>query len=412
MTTPKHNDWWARDDLGYGAGGLALAGCRLDELARKARKPIFAYSAPRLFDNLSRVAGAMASRPMDFRMFYAMKANRYPPLLKFLRRLNLCGVDVCSPGELRWARKMGFKELEISYTGTSVSDADLEVLGSHPRVWFNADSLSAIRRIGERCPGREIGIRVNPGVGLGYRQNHLLEYAGKHPTKFGIYRSRFLEALALARKYRLRVVGVHFHCGCGYLNPQLPALEAVLESCRWFLRRVPDLRYVNIGGGLGIPLAAEDEPLDLEIWSGIVAWHLAEYGAQIWVEPGDYIVKDSGVLVLQVNTVEKKQGVVFVGVNGGFNLHVEPAFYHLPLQVVPCREPETARRTKVTIAGNINEALDVLAANVDLPPVREGDYLAFLNAGGYGSAMSSNHCLRGDFEECLVGSRQGKVDRG
>lgn len=393
--------WWQRDGLCFEGRGLTLGGRSLERAALRERKPLFAYSASRILQNLRRLAGALDRRGLQARVFYAMKANRFPPVLARLRQSGLCGVDVCSPGELLLARRIGFREDQISYTGTSVSDADLEVVARHPRVAFNADSLSVIRRLGARSPGRSIGLRINPGLGLGYRSNRLLDYAGRRPTKFGIYREQFAEALKGARRYGLKVEGLHFHCGCGYLNPQLPALHAVLRGCEWFLEKVPGLRYVNMGGGLGIPLVEGDAPLDLEQWSGIVAARLRGLGAQVWVEPGDYLVKDSGVLVLQVNTVERKGGVTFVGVNGGFNLHIEPAFYGLPLEVVPCRKPATNRRETVTIAGNINEALDLLAENVALPPVREGDFLAFLNAGGYGSAMSSNHCLRGDFAEHL-----------
>jgi diaminopimelate decarboxylase len=106
--------------------------------------------------------------------------------------------------------------------------------------------------------------------------------------------------------------------------------------------------------------------------------------------------------VLQVVAVEEKQGVRFVYVDGGFNLHMEPAFYGLPLQPVPCRQAPGAPARVVTIAGNINEALDVFGADVVMPEVAAGDYVAFLNAGGYGSSMSSSHCLRGNFAEYLL----------
>ena len=114
------------------------------------------------------------------------------------------------------------------------------------------------------------------------------------------------------------------------------------------------------------------------------------------------------MLVLRVNTVERKRSTDFVGVDGGFNLVIEPFFYSLPCQPVPVRvaDPATAfadeRLDTVTIAGNINEALDVWAEGIALPPLAEGDLLAFLNAGGYGSAMSSNHCMRGQFHERLL----------
>lgn len=123
---------------------------------------------------------------------------------------------------------------------------------------------------------------------------------------------------------------------------------------------------------------------------------------EIHLEPGDYLVKDAGVLLLQVNTVEEKGGKRFVGVNGGFNIQNLAAYYQTPFIVAPLKWKPDAPKEKITLAGNINEAIDILAEDVELPAVSEGDYLALLNTGGYGSASSSNHCMRGRFSEYLI----------
>jgi diaminopimelate decarboxylase len=122
------------------------------------------------------------------------------------------------------------------------------------------------------------------------------------------------------------------------------------------------------------------------------------------VEPGDYLVKDAGVLLLQVTDVELKRDVTFVSVDGGFNLAPEPAYYGLPCEPAACapRDFNTSAWRPVTVAGNINEALDVWAADHPMPPLKEGDRIAFVNAGGYAASMSSNHCMRGAFAEQLL----------
>jgi len=393
--------WWRRRDLAYRGGTLRLGRHDLQRLADRTGTPLYAYHAPRVRANLGRLQAALAGRGLRARVFYAMKSNRFPPLLRFLRGLGRCGVDVCSPAELGRARRCGFAERDISYTGTAMSEADARCLARHPGVHVNCDSLASLRRLARLSPGRRVGLRINPGLGLGYRRNRRLRYSGRGTTKFGIYREQFAEALDLAARSGLRIAGLHFHAGCGFLTPQLAALDQVLAAARPFIDVVPGLDYVNIGGGLGIPLVAGDRPLDLAAWSRLVARHFRRDPFEVWLEPGDYLAKDAGVLLLEVNTVERKQRTLFVGVNGGFNLHPEPAFYQLPLEPVPCRESAAPRR-RVTIAGNINEALDLLAEGVVLPLPREGDLLAFLNAGGYGAAMSSNHCMRGAFREVLL----------
>ncbi|MEM8995461.1 MAG: diaminopimelate decarboxylase, partial [Acidobacteriota bacterium] len=117
----------------------------------------------------------------------------------------------------------------------------------------------------------------------------------------------------------------------------------------------------------------------------------------------DFLVKDAGVLVCGVSSVEEKGGVRFVGVDAGFNVQTLPATYGLPLEPVPVAQPAPdSPLGPVTVAGNINEALDLFGVDIPMPEIVEGDLLALLGAGGYGSSMSSRHCLRGDFTEALL----------
>lgn len=393
--------WWERDDLHYAGDRLHFAGSDVAALAAAEDRPLFVYSLDRVEANLDRVLGALAKTGRPHRVLYAMKANRYPPLLRRLAELGKCGLDVCSPDELTYALTFGFKVEDISFTGTAVANRDLDRLLAHDALTINCDSVGMIRRIGERQPGRAIGIRVNPGLGTGYGDSPLLTYAGAKPTKFGIYREQWHEALATAKRFGLPVTGLHFHVGCGYQTGQLDAWEAAVAEGAGFLDTLPDVTTVNVGGGLGLPHRADEAPLDLRRWAAILRRHLGEREVTIVAEPGDYLVKDAGMLVLGVIEVERKRDTLFAFVDGGFNLAPEPVHYGLPCEPVACllrgggAEP-------VTIAGNINEAIDLWAEAKPMPPLHEGDYIAFINAGGYGASMSSNHCMRGDFSEVHV----------
>ncbi len=393
--------WWQRDDLRYIEGRLHMARQDLLQLAQRCATPLFVYNSARVRDNLQRLRSALELHQLDYRIFYALKANRFAPLIGAMRHWGLCGIDACSPGELLLARQHGFAENEISYTGTSVANSDLDLLARHPGVHVNCDSLSTIRRLGERDPGRSIGIRINPRVGAGYHAG--LHYSGKKASKFGIYRDRFREALDLAGSFGMKVTQLHFHFGSGYLTPQLPQLEEALEHAGWFLDQCPDIDTLDIGGGMGVPVTADRAPLDLVAWAALIARFATARGVAIHLEPGDYLVKDAGALVAQVNSVEEKGGTTFVGVNAGFSLQNLAAYYQTPFVVAPLGLTGTNAVETVTVAGHINEAIDLLAEDVSLPPLREGDYLAFLNAGGYGASSSSNHCMRGAHSEYLVG---------
>jgi diaminopimelate decarboxylase len=391
--------WWERPDLRYRDGRLEFGGQDLAAFA-SAGSPAYVYRAGRVRENLARLGAALAAAGVSHDFYYAVKANRYGPLLDALRAWGSCGIDACSPAEIRLALAHGFREQEISFTGHAVSDPDLEVLAALPGVHVNCDSISTIRRLGRHGPGRRIGLRLNPGLGAGY--NERLRYAGAKPTKFGIYPDRFEEALAAAAAAGLLVDTLHFHVGSGYQGDGLDVLEQVLEGTARLLDAHPEIRRLNVGGGLGVRMTETDVPIGLARWAAIVARHTVPRGLRVAVEPGDYLVKDAGLLLAQVNTVEDKAGTRFVGVNAGLGILNLWAYYGIPCVVAPLRVPPGARRERVTISGNINEAIDLLAEDVDVPALAEGDFVAFLNVGGYGSAAASNHCMRGEYREMLL----------
>ena len=402
--------WWEREGLAYNKDNkLIFSGENVQELGEKLGTPAFLYSAGRITENINRLKKALDRAGVRNRIFYALKANRFSPLLTYIKSTSDCGVDVCSPNEVRHAMSCGFRPEDISYTGTSVSNRDLGVLLNFPDLMLNCDGLSMIRRVGEQTPGRPIGIRINPAMGTGYGSNELLRYSGDKPTKFGIYASEFDDAVKLAEKYNLPITRVHFHTGCGYLNDQLGVWEEILAECLSLIEKIPTVKAVNLGGGLGVPLTKEDERLDLTLWSDVVARKFGDLDYEVNIEPGTYIAKDAGVLILEANTVEKKSGHRFIGVDGGFNLAMEPAHYKLPCEPVPCCLNDTKERSfdpsvmeEATFAGNINEALDAWVENLMFPQIEEGALLGFINAGAYTQSMSSNHCMRGDFSEYLL----------
>jgi diaminopimelate decarboxylase len=392
--------WWEREDLCYRDGRLHFGGRDLEALAASSGTPTFVYHAARVRDNLERLRAALDTEGVAHDAFFAIKANRFAPLVTFLKQQGRCGIDACSPAELLYARQAGFEEAEISYTGTSVSEIDLDCLQRHPGAHVNCDSISTIRRLGRRCPGRRIGIRINPELGAGY--NEKLRYAGEKPTKFGIYRDRYDEALETARDAGMRVETLHFHIGSGYQGDAVEVLDRVLGRTGELLDAHPEIRTLNIGGGIGLRVAESDVPVDLASWAQVIARHAVRRGLRIQVEPGDYLVKDAGLLLARVNTVEDKAGTRFAGIDAGLGIVNLVAHYRTPVIVAPLRRAAGTPLERVTIAGNINEAMDLLAEDVALPRLAEGDLLALLNVGGYGSAAASNHCMRGEFREYLL----------
>jgi len=394
-------EWWERPGLEFRDGRLSVAGRDAESLGREHGTPLFVYDLTRMGEQARALEGAFEAIGAPFRLRFAMKAQRDPAVMTFVRGLGSVGLDACSPGEVRHALEHGFAAEEISYTGTNVSERDIDAL-LESGVHVNLDLLSQLRRWGRRASGSTIGIRVNPRAGATRSAEagaaaHESLYAGVKPTKFGIFPEQLDEALAIVTEHRLRVDAVHMHSGDGFLSGDLARFEVAVERVAAMARQVRDAGHplveVNVGGGLGVRQVESDEGFDHDAYAKIVAAHLAPLEVTISTEPGDYLAKEMGVLLAEVVTVEERDGVWFAGVDAGYNVAPERFIYGSSFPIVRCAGPERPTRT-YTVAGNINEGPDHWGEEVELPELAEGDVLAVLNVGSYNQSMHLDHCLR------------------
>ncbi len=393
--------WWVRPGLEIRAGRLTIAGRDAETLARDNGTPLYVYDRRRLAENATALHDALDAAGLWHVVRFALKANREPEVLEVLRGLGepgsprSVGIDACSPGEVVHAMANGWRPAEISFTGTNVSDRDLDVL-LDAGVHLNLDAVSQVERFGRRSPGGTIGLRVDPGAGAGYHTG--LEYSGSRPTKFGIGADRLADAVAAARRHDLLIDTVHFHAGSGWLNDGLEkfeaALKAVVAMTRTLMAEGHPIREVNVGGGLGRPAREDEAAVDLAMYAAVLARNLGPLGVVVGCEPGDFIAKDAGILLGEVVTVERRGSTTFVGLDLGWNVNCSYFIYRFAQELVVCRNAGAARSEVVTVAGHINEAGDVFAEDYPMAPVSEGEIVALLNAGGYLQAMSSTHCLR------------------
>jgi diaminopimelate decarboxylase len=385
--------WWVRPGLEVRAGRLEIAGEDTESLARRHGTPLFVYDRRRFRENAQRLGAALDRAGLRHVLRFALKANPEPRILEVLR--DLVGIDACSPGEVSRAIDCGWLPEEISFTGTNISERDLDVLLASP-IHINLHAISQVERLGRRAPGRTIGLRINPAAGAGYHPG--LAYSGESPTKFGIYEERLPEALEAAARHGLTVDTIHFHAGSGWLGADgLADFEAALERVAAIAARLADghpIREVNVGGGLGVPATADERAVDLDAYAAVIARHLGRLDVIVGCEPGDYIAKDAAILLGEVVTVEDRGGTRFVGLDLGWNVNCSYFIYRFAQEIVACGAADAPRTEIVTVAGHINEAGDVFAEDYPMAPVAEGDIVAILNAGGYHQAMSSTHCLR------------------
>lgn len=394
--------WWERKDLNYTEGHLNFAATNLSTFVNNKQTPFYIYNIQRILDKYAQLSKSLDTYELEYDIYYAMKANRHAAILSHLKAKTNIGIDVCSPNELDRAIQYGFQEKEITYTGTSLSQQDLKTLVQHPNIQINFDAISPIRRFIQLNANqtREIGVRINPNIGMAYRQD--LEYSGNEVVKFGIYQEQWAALKTLIDDSNLTITRVHCHSGSGFLSDQLQRLPYIFDVIDHFIRLFPSIKTLNLGGGLGVPQNQGDQILDLKEWASIIAAYAIKKGLKLAFEPGDYLAKDAGLLITQVNTVEEKKGKCFVGIDTGMNMNYEYAYYKMNLEAVPLIEPTNKQKRKATLAGNINEPIDLFSEDRLLPLVEEGDYLALLNSGGYGASTSSNHCMRGDFKEYVI----------
>jgi diaminopimelate decarboxylase len=393
MDTP----WWIRPGLESRDGRLFVAGRDAEALAREHGTPLFVYDLVRIEEQARSLVDAFERVGAPFRLRLALKAQREPEVLAFVRSLGFVGLDVCSPREVDHALEHGWEPAEISFTGTNLSERDLNAIVP-TGVHVNLDLLSQLERFGRRAPGSNVGIRVNPRVGASSRGHTHLYTGEERPSKFGILDEQLDDALEIARTHHLSLDTVHFHVGRTFLTDALPDLELAAERAAAVARRLMDAGHpvteVNAGGGLGVPFDAEKPALDVDAFARVLTKQLGPLGVTIGSEPGDFLVKEMGVLLAEVVSADERDRHRFVGVDAGFNVAPERRIYEEPIPLVLCRAVDAPSERPVTVAGNINEGDDLWAEELPLPEVGEGDVIALLRVGSYNRSMHIDHCMR------------------
>ncbi len=412
------------DHLVVEGGHLHIGGVEATQLADRYGTPLYVYSADRILANYNTLLQAMesyADRPV--RIHYAVKANSSLTVMNILARAG-AWADVVSPFEMWQALKSGFPKQKILYTGTSVSESDIDaVLGDG--VLMNIDSLSQLERMAARNkPNLEVAIRWNPGLGIGFHK-HVIT-AGKG-VKFGIDSDNIIEACLLAEKLGLRVIGLHQHIGSGWLGDDvevfLRTVNITLEMA-WEISAALDrsLQFVNFGGGPGIPYKPRETLFPVDRYAQGLTQQVSDIGNhllsikpeltsapakfidEIAIEPGRFIVGDAGILLTRINTV-KALPTPSIGIDAGFNTLVRPALYDAYHRMLLCNKASEEEERGYLVAGNLCESGDlfnVKKSPVILPIAGEGDVLAVLDVGAYGYSMASEYNSRPKPAEVIV----------
>lgn len=373
------------------------------ELVKEYGSPLYVYNESILRQKCRDMKKFLSYK--NFSVSYSAKANSNLHLLEIVKEEGL-NVDAMSQGEIYIQLKAGFKPEQIFFVSNNVSAEEFKY-AVDKGVTISVDSLSQLELFGQINEGGSVAVRLNAGIGTGH--NEKVVTAGKN-TKFGIDPQYINEVKEIISKYKLKLVGINQHIGSLFMegSPYIESVKALLSIAENF----EELEFIDMGGGFGTPYEKQkgQKPIDLhylgkELDSIIYDW-TEKYGKEIEfrIEPGRYIPAESSVLLGTVHAVKMSYERKYIGTDIGFNVLIRPVMYnsHHDIEIYKKDDSVSDLEEKVTVVGNICESGDILAENIILPKIVEGDVIGVLDAGAYGYVMSSNYNNRLRPAEILI----------
>ena len=370
------------------------------DLAKKFGTPLYVYSYQTLTGHFVKLEQAF--KPVNPLICYSVKANSNLAILKALVRKG-AGLDIVSGGELFRARKAGCPAEKIVYASVGKTDNEIEEAIKLGILFFNVESFSElknIQHIARRLKRRvNVALRINPDV---EPKTHKYITTGKITNKFGIDFNTAKRIILLARGFsHVKIAGLHIHIGSQITTPEpfVAAIAKVVKFTAGLKNEGIALKYLNIGGGLGI-IYSNETPQTAAKFAVKVLPLLKKSGLKIIMEPGRFIAGNAGILVVKVLYVKETPKKKFIIVDGGMNDLIRPALYEAYHSIVALHKINRAE--KADVVGPICESGDFFAKDRVLPKVEEGDYLAVMGSGAYGFSMSSNYNSRPRPAEVMV----------
>lgn len=396
----------------------ALTAANLHGLVTEFGCPVWAYDAEIIRRRIAQLAKFDVVR-------FAQKACSNIHILRLMREQGV-KVDSVSLGEIERALAAGYQPQsdadEIVFTADLIEPPTMARV-HELQIPVNAGSVDMLAQLGEISPGHRVWLRVNPGFGHGHSQK---TNTGGENSKHGIWYSDLPAALEVMQRYQLKLVGIHMHIGSGVDYGHLEQVCGAMVS--QVIEFGQDLEAISAGGGLSIPYREGEEAIDTDHYFGLwnsarekIAGHLG-HPVKLEIEPGRFLVAESGVLVAQVRSVKAMGSRHFVLIDAGFNDLMRPAMYgsyhHISALAADGRDLAAEPLIDTVVAGPLCESGDVFTQQAGgevetraLPAVVPGDYLVLHDTGAYGASMSSNYNSRPLLPEVLFDGGAARLIR-
>ena len=359
-------------------------------IANEFGNPVYVYDAHKIEAQYKRLSSAF-NKVKNVKINYAVKALSNISILKFMNKLG-AGLDTVSIQEVKLGIVAGFKPEDIIYTPNGVSLHEIEEVAKLG-AQINIDNLVILEQFGNAHPDVPVCIRINPHVMAGGNTNISV---GHIDSKFGISIHQTPHVLRIVKNTGMRINGIHMHTGSDILDIEvfLYASEILFETAKQF----KDLDFIDFGSGFKVPYKRGDIETDIEEFGEKLTTRFKtfckNYGKELTLafEPGKFLVSEAGYFLTKVNAVKQTTSTVFAQVDSGFNHLIRPMLYGSQHEIINISN-EDGKERFYSVVGYICET-DTFANNRRIKEIKEGDILAFKNAGAYCFTMASNYNSR------------------
>lgn len=373
---------------------------KLSQLTKNYQGPVFFYNLAFVRARVQQMQGALK----DVQLFYALKANSHPDILKVFKE-NGVGIDVVSGGEIQHAIKCGFSYQQLVYSGVGKTRKELELAIKNDIHQINVESIPELQRIGEiaKSLGKKANVvfRINPDISI---QSHPYIATGLKDNKFGIDFGQLSEVIAMAKQHAVSIAvkGISLHLGSQMLDfSSLKDSLAKLKPLFMQLRKdFQECHRFDFGGGLGIHYEKQDLVSENDLLKKYADVVLSELGSlkkdipgiEIQSEPGRWLVGHCGVLISQVQYVKKTPHKEFVILDSGMNHLLRPSLYEAYHSIHSLKDSGSLK--KYDIVGPICESADFFGKDRELNEVKQDDFIVVRDCGAYAASMSSDYNLQ------------------
>ena len=363
---------------------------KLKEAEIKFGNPLYVYDLSIIENQFKELKNGFRNIK-NFKINFAAKSLSNISILKFMKRLGT-GLDTVSIEEVKIGLICGFNNEDITFTPNGVSFNEIEE-AYNLKVKINLDSLESIKDFSKKFGSYPISIRVNPNILSGGNKNVSV---GHDESKFGIPQDYLDEIAEMENKKNIIIEGIHIHTGSDIV--ELDNFQEAFKKIFLVAKKFKNVKILNFGGGLKIPYFKGDSKTNILSLSNSIKKlindnsFVIENNLKIILEPGKFLVGESGYFLTKVNYVKKTPNKVFIQLNSGFNHFIRPVFYDSYHEIINITNPND-KEYEYDVVGYICEQ-DNFALKRKISNVRKGDILCFKNAGAYCSSMSSNYNSR------------------